>query len=130
VPGGETMKVKNIRIAIKSEKELFQEVSDVWEKASKGKNVRKREGLYFENLEAMRKVLTENRLMVLKTIRKEHPSSVYELAKLLKRDIKNTSDDVQFLTDVGLVELKKTKEGRERNVPTVSYEKILLEIPV
>lgn len=68
--------------------------------------------------------------MKVKTIRKEHPSSVYELAKLLKRDIKNTSDDVQFLTDVGLVELKKTKEGRERNVPTVSYEKILLEIPV
>jgi predicted transcriptional regulator len=130
VPGGETMKVKNIRIAIKSEKELFQEVSDVWENASKGKTMRKREGLYFENLETMRKVLTENRLMVLKTIRKEHPSSVYELAKLLKRDIKNTSDDVQFLTDVGLVELKKTKEGRERNVPTVSYEKILLEIPV
>jgi predicted transcriptional regulator len=124
------MKVKNIRIAIKSENDLFEEVRDVWEKASKGKSLRKQEGLYFENLEAMRKVLTENRLMVLKTIKREHPSSVYELAKMLKRDVKNTSDDVQFLTDIGLVELKKTKEGRERNVPTVSYEKILLEIPV
>jgi predicted transcriptional regulator len=124
------MKVKNIRIAIKSEKDLFQEVKEVWEKASEGKKVRKQEGIYFENLEAMRKVLTENRLMVLKTIKREHPSSVYELAKLLKRDIKNTSDDVQFLTDIGLVSLTKTKGGRERNVPTVSYEKILLEIPV
>jgi predicted transcriptional regulator len=124
------MKVKNIRIAIKSEEDLLEEVKDVWEKAAKGKSLRKQEGLYFENLEAMRKVLTENRLMVLKTIKREHPSSVYELAKLLKRDVKNTSDDVQFLTDIGLVELKKTKEGRERNVPTVSYEKILLEIRV
>lgn len=124
------MRVKNIKIAIKSEGELFQEVKDVWGKVEKGEKVARREGLYFENLEAMRKVLTENRLKILKTIRKEHPSSIYELAKLLKRDIKNTFDDVHFLANVGLIELKKTKEGRERNTPIVNYEKILLEIPV
>ena len=55
-------------------------------------------------------------------------NSVYELAKLLKRDIKNTHDDVQILAGLGLVDLIKTKEGRERNTPVVNYEKILLEI--
>lgn len=124
------MRVKNIKIAVKSEDELFQEVKNVWEKAEKGKKVTKHEGLYFENLAAMRRVLTENRLKILKTVRKEHPSSIYELAKLLKRDVKNTFDDIQFLADIGLVELKKTKEGRERNTPIVNYDKILLEIPV
>jgi predicted transcriptional regulator len=124
------MKVKNIKIAIKSEGELFQEVKDVWGKVEKGEKVVRHEGLYFENLEAMRKVLTENRLKILKTIRKEHPSSIYELAKLMKRDIKNTFDDIQFLANVGLIELKKTKEGRERSTPIVNYEKILLEISV
>ena len=124
------MKIKNIKIAIKSEDELFGEVNAVWEKAERGEKVKKHEGLYFENLEAMRKVLTENRFKILKVIRKERPSSVYELAKFLKRDIKNTHDDVQFLAGLGLVDLKKTKEGRERNVPVVNYEKILLEIQV
>jgi predicted transcriptional regulator len=124
------MKVKNIKIAIKSEEELFHEVKDVWEKTEKGEKVSKHEGLYFENLKAMRKVLTEKRLTILKTIRKEHPSSIYELAKFLERDVKNTFDDIQFLADVGLIELKKTKEGRERSTPIVNYEKILLEIPV
>jgi predicted transcriptional regulator len=52
------------------------------------------------------------------------------LAKMLKRDVKNTFDDIQFLANVGLIELKKTKEGRERNTPIVNYDKILLEIPV
>ncbi len=124
------MKVKNIRIAIKSEEELFQEVKNVWEKTEKGEKPKKHEGLYFENLEAMRKVLTENRLTMLKVIRKEHPASIYDLAKILKRDDKNTFDDIHFLVEVGLIELKKTKEGRERNTPIVNYEKILLEIPV
>lgn len=54
----------------------------------------------------------------------------YVLAKMLKRDVKNTFDDIQFLANVGLIELKKTKEGRERNTPIVNYDKILLEIPV
>ena len=124
------MKVKNIKIAIRSDEELFGEVNAVWEEAERGEKVKKHEGLYFENLEAMRKVLTENRLKMLKVIKKEHPSSVYALAKLLKRDIKNTHDDVQILAGLGLVDLKKTKEGRERNTPVVNYEKILLEIQV
>ena len=125
-----TMKIKNIRIAIKSEEELYTEVNAVWEKAERGERMKKHEGLYFENLEAMRKVLTENRLRILKIIKKEHPSSIYELAKFLKRDVKNTHDDVQLLAGLGLVDLKKTKEGRERSTPVVNYEKILLEIQV
>jgi len=124
------MRVKNIKIAIKSEDELFKEVKETWEKVEKGEKMAKHEGLYFENLEAMRKVLAENRLKILKIVKKEHPSSIYELAKMLKRDVKNTFDDIQFLANVGLVELKKTKEGRERNTPIVNYDKILLEIPV
>ena len=124
------MRVRNIKISIKSDKELSGEVKDVWKKLEKGEKVRKHEGISFESLEAMRKVLTEERLRILKTIKKDHPSSIYELAKILHRDIKNTFDDVQFLAEMGLVELKKIKDGREKTTPTVSYDKIMLEIPV
>lgn len=124
------MKVKNIKIAIKSDKELFTEIKEVWNKLEKGEKVKKHEGVSFANLDVMRKVLTEERLRILKVIRKEHPSSIYELAKILKRDIKNTFDDVQYLAEVGLVELKKSKVGREKITPLVNYDKILLEIPV
>jgi len=124
------MKIRKIKIAIKSEDELFQEVTRTVENLEKGQAVRKHEGISFENLEAMRKVLTEERLKMLKTIKQEHPQSIYELAKMLHRDTKNTFDDVRFLAQLGLIDLKKTKEGRERTTPTVNYEKILLEIPV
>jgi predicted transcriptional regulator len=124
------MRIKNIKIAIKTRDELFNEVEKVWTDIETGKKPRKHEGLYFENLEAMRKVLTEERLRILKVVKQRKPSSIYELAKALGRDVKNTFNDVQFLSEAGLIELKKTKDGREKTTPIVSYDKILLEIPV
>ena len=124
------MRVKNIRMAIKGERELFGEVKEIRGKLQRNEKVKKHEAIYFDNLDAMRKVLTEQRLRIVKTIKKEHPTSIYELAKLLKRDVKNTFDDVQFLAQAGLVELSKTKEVREKTTPKVNYDKILLEITV
>jgi predicted transcriptional regulator len=124
------MRVKNIKIAIKSERELSDEVKRGWEKVQKGEKVKKHEAVYFENFEAMRKILTDERIRILKVIKAEHPASIYELAKRLRRDIKNTFNDVQFLAQAGLVELKKTTDVRERTVPTVNYSKILFEIQV
>ncbi len=124
------MKVRNIKISIKSDEELFNEVKAVSEKLESGGKVKKHEGISFDSLDAMRKVLTEKRLEILKTIKREHPQSIYELAKLLHRDNKNTFNDVRFLAEMGLIELKKTKNGRERTTPEVKYDRILLEIPV
>ncbi len=124
------MKVRDIKISIKSDKDLFKEVKEVWEKLEKGEKVKKHEGISFENLDAIRKVLTEERLRILKTVKKEHPQSIYELAKMLHRDIKNTFNDVQFLAQAGLIELKKIKDGRGKTMPRVNYDRILLEIAV
>jgi len=124
------MRVKNVTIRIKSLEDIFNEAKDVMKKLERGEKVKKHEGISFESLDSMRKVITEERLKILKTIKKDHPSSIYALAKMLHRDIKNTFDDVQFLARMGLIELKKTKDGREKTTPTVNYDKILLEIPV
>jgi predicted transcriptional regulator len=124
------MRVKNIKIAIRSDPVLFSEIKQVWNSLEKGEKVQKHKGIYFENLDTMRKVLTEERLRILKTIKTKNPQSIYELAKLIGRDIKNTFNDVQFLAQVGLIELKKAKDGREKTTPQVNYDQILLEIPV
>ena len=124
------MKVRDIKISIKTNKDVFNEVKEVWGKLEKGEQIKKHEGISFENIKAMRKILSEERLRILKTIKNEHPKSIYELAKFLNRDIKNTFNDVQFLAKIGLIELKKKKEGREKTVPKVNYDRILLEIPV
>jgi len=124
------MRVRDVKVSIKTDEDLFNEVKEVWGKLRRGEQIKKHEGISFENIEAMRKILSEERLRILRTVKKEQPKSIYELAKLLKRDIKNTFDDVQFLAKIGLIELKKTREGREKTIPRVNYDRILLEIPV
>ena len=124
------MKVKNIRLEIKSENEFINEAKDVMRKLSKGTNVKTKSVISFESLVAMRKFITDERLRILTTIKKYHPSSIYELAKILKRDTKNVSNDVNYLKDIGLLDVKKTNKGRSKSTPLVNYDKILLEIPV
>jgi DNA-binding MarR family transcriptional regulator len=106
------MKVKNIKISIKSTDAFLEEAKSTMKKIMAGEKVSMKRGLYFENLDAMR------------------PQSVYELAKGMNRDLKNVTQDLAFLERLGLVELKKTKNKRAKTTPSVEYDKILLEIAV
>lgn len=126
------MKVKNVVIGIKSTEEVLNRAKDVMERLERGEQVKKtKPGIYFENLEVMRKAITHERMKILKVIKEKHPASIYELAKLLNRNLKNVSDDVHYLAELGLIELEKGKSnGREKTTPVVEYDKILLEIPV
>jgi predicted transcriptional regulator len=124
------MKIKKIDIGIKGLKESLGDFATSWKKLEAGKRVKKEEGIYFESVDAMRAVLTNKRLLILKTIKEKEPGSVYELAKLLNRDLKNISQDIKLLAEVGLVTLEKIEKEKKRIVPHVDYSKILLEIPV
>jgi predicted transcriptional regulator len=124
------MKVKKIDIGIKGLKESLKDFADTWKKVESGKRVKKEEGIYFDSIDTMRAVLTNKRLLILKVIRERKPASVYELAKILGRDIKNVNQDLKLLSDSGLVTLEKTETDKKRVVPHVDYTKILLEIPV
>ena len=124
------MKIKKIEIGIKPLKESLQEFATVWDKLQRGGKVEKKSGIYFESIDAMRKVLTNKRLTILKVIKEEEPNSVYALAKLLGRDLKNVNQDLKMLVDIGLVTVEPVKDDKKRVVPHVEYDKILLEIPV
>lgn len=124
------MKVKKIDIGIKGLKESLKDFAEAWKKLKAGKKVKKEEGIYFDSIDTMRAVLTNKRLQILKVIREQKPSSVYELAKILGRDLKNVNQDLKLLSDIGLVTLEKIETDKKRVVPHVDYAKILLEIPV
>jgi len=124
------MRVKRVKIGIKRFEEVLEGVKETMKKIERGEKVKERRGYYFENLAAFRRALTEKRLEVLHVIKREKPSSVYELAKLLKRDVKNVTQDLEYLKQIGLVEIRRTKEKQKRNIPEVKYDKIDLQIAV
>ena len=124
------MKIKRVKIGIKSLEDVLGNAREVMKKLKRGEKVKKESGIYFENLEAFRRALTQRRLEMLHVIKEKHPSSVYKLAKMLDRDIKNVNMDLEYLSEVGFVEIKRSKEKRERVIPEVNYDVIDLQVAV
>ena len=124
------MKIKKVKIGIRSLEDVLYNAREVMKKLERGAKVKKESGIYFENLAAFRRVITEKRLEMLHVIKERHPSSVYELAKMLDRDIKNVNMDLEYLKEVGLVEIRRSKEKRERVIPEVNYDVIDLQVAV
>lgn len=121
------MKVKKMKIGIKSIEEALNDTRQVMEQLERGEKVKKETGLYFTSLEAFRKALTPKRLELLHIIKTRKPSSINELARFAKRDIKNVADDVKHLERIGFIEIE---EGKRKSTPVVKYDKINLEIAV
>lgn len=121
------MRVKKVKIGIKSIEDVLEDAKEVMKKLERGKKVKKETGIYFTSIEAFRKALTPKRLELLHIIKTKKPSSINALARLSKRDIKNVAEDIKYLTQIGLVEKRVTKR---EVAPTISYDKIALEIAV
>ena len=124
------MKVKNIVVEVKSIEDTLKEVKEVMGKIKEGKLVKKKESISFNNIDVMRKVLTNKRLELIKAIKKHKPKSIYELAKMVKRDSKSVNVDLKILSNLGMVDLKSKERGRENIVPSVDYGKIDVAITI
>lgn len=124
------MRVKRVKIGIKSLDDVLDDAKEAMKKLELGEKVKPEKGLYFESIEGFRKALTPRRLELLRLIREKQPGSIQELSRLAKRNIKSVVTDIDILEDLGLVGMKRKKEGRRESTPTVNYNKINLEIAV
>ncbi len=124
------MKVHNLKIGIRPVEEGLREFGKTLKTIQAGKPVRKRSGLYFVSVEAMRRVLTEQRLFLLQLIRARHPKSISTLALFAGRNVKNVYADLHLLADVGLVLLVPYVGTRAEVIPTVDYDQIRVDIAV
>ncbi len=122
------MRVKKIKIGIKDLKTALDDFVKTGEAIEQRKKVRKETGTYFNSFEAFRKALTPKRLELLHIIKTKNPSSINELARIVKRDIKNIADDVKYLEQMGLIEKEETNERKIK--PVIHYDRIDLEIAV
>ncbi len=120
------MKLKKVKIVIQS----LDDIKSEWKDALKGKvrGVEKKGSITFLSLEAVAKVLSQPRLEILAAILKDHPKSIYALAKLLDRDFKNVHADVKLLADVGLIELRTSGKKRSAVIPVARYSGLELDL--
>lgn len=108
------------------EKEVFQDFLD--EEAMEliksvvedhpGKNI------HIVPKEAARKVLTPERMRMIEALREEEFASIRELARELKRDVKNVSDDLEILWNHSIVDFEE--EGQSKK-PRIKPDRIIVE---
>ncbi len=121
------MKTKKIKIGFKGIRASLHDFVETGEALARGEQVREKAGVYFTNIEAFRKAITPRRLELLNIIKATKPGSINELALLARRNIKNVSQDIKLLAQVGLLEIK---EVQNRVAPQVDYDEIDLRIAV
>lgn len=120
---------KVIKLNVMPTKEVLRQFATALAKARRGEKV-EHSGISFESIEGLRNVLTKRRLELLSVIRHRKPNSVYELSKLLKRDMKSVNTDLKILEENDLVSLKKISNGRQRVIPVVEFDKINIMVRV
>jgi predicted transcriptional regulator len=125
--------MKTVSFSIRPIDDVMDDVVETFEAARTGRRIPKgpREEVGFTSIEAARNFLTRERLTLLRTIRTRHPSSLYELAKIVERDFKNVQEDIQILERHGLVQIAKEPRGRRKvKVPRVTFDEIALRIAI
>jgi predicted transcriptional regulator len=92
----------------------------------------KSEGNYdFEGIAMLRQLLSNEKARILHTIKTKKPKSIYELAKLLKRDFKSVIGDVKFLEKFGFLDMISEKSGnRERLRPVLAVDSLHIHFKI
>ena len=120
---------KVVKLAVTPTREVLNQFAIALGKARRGEKV-EHAGISFESIEGLRNVLTRRRLELLSVVRHKKPNSVYELSKILNRDLKSVNTDLKILEQNDFVELKKINDGRQRVVPIVEFDKIDIMVKV
>ena len=83
--------------------------------------------LSFETTDQLAQVFTPRAIDLLQAIAEGEPVSIREAARLVDRDIKQVSENLERLEDYGVVEL--VDEGRAKR-PVVPYDEIDIQLPL
>ena len=80
------------------------------------------------SIHAILSAMTEGRLQVFYAVAVHQPSSMYQLAQVLKRDQANVLRDVKALEAMRLIKLVSEMDGdRERLRPVANYDRIVFD---
>jgi predicted transcriptional regulator len=83
--------------------------------------------LSFETTDQLARVFTPRAIDLLRAIAREEPGSIREAARLVDRDIRQVSENLERLEEYGVVQF--VEEGRAKR-PVVPYDEIEIRLPL
>lgn len=77
----------------------------------------------------IRRVLSNERARIISIIKLKSPASIYELARILDRNFKSVSEDVNLLKQFGIIDLKpEHTKKRKRLRPVLAIDALNIHI--
>lgn len=85
----------------------------------------------FEGISVLRKLLSNEKARMLHLIKTKKPTSIYKLAKILKRDLKSVNEDIKLLDRFGFIDLISEKSGnRQRLRPVCLVDNMYINLKI
>jgi predicted transcriptional regulator len=81
----------------------------------------------FESADGVRRLLTDRRLELLRSLMREPAESISDLAQRLERNYATVHEDVEILADAGVVEFRASGQSK---APFVPYETVEFDVTV
>ncbi len=119
--------MKKLIVSIKSSSETLSDFKKALKNARKGRLRADHFELSFDNKKDFDRFVRN--LGILSVILVHKPKSVYELAKLINKDVSNLNKIILFFETVGAIKIKtSTVNGRTMKTPVVEYEQIEFDL--
>ena len=113
---------RKLELRVGSAADALDRFEAAWNRVLEGRALRPLEILSFEDLPRLTKALSPARWALLRHLKQQGPSSIYELAKRLERDYKNVHTDVTQLAAMGLI------ERRSDGLAAVAWDLLRVEL--
>jgi len=83
-----------------------------------------------QEISTIRKLISNEKIRLLHTIKDKKPNSIYQLAKVLSRDLKSVRTDIKLLRSLGIIDFKYEKDGQRilRAAPYLKIDKFQVMI--
>lgn len=123
------MKLKDIEIKFMSDKAFGEHLDKLYEDIEKGKVTKaQKTEIIARSPEDIAKIMTNERIRLLHTIREKKPESITQLARFLNRSQSNVSNDVKYLEGIGLIEIEETDDTVIHKKPIVNYDALRITV--
>jgi predicted transcriptional regulator len=119
--------MKKLIVTIKSSSQTLSEFRNALKAARKGRLKEDHFEISFDNKKDFDRFAKN--LSVLSAILTHKPKSIYELAKLIDRDVSNVNKLIAFFEDVGAIKIKTSQQsGRSVRTPIVEYGQVEFDL--
>lgn len=113
-----------VKIRVGSAEQARSELGRALKALEHGRAVRAQREIWFSTLGQAAAVLTEERLELLRTLRRQRPATPADLARVVERPLRTVRRDLIALAEVGLV---RFKAGDQEQRPVATCDRIQID---